>query len=134
MPSFLEVAVAVIHRRGEVLLAKRPQGKKHAGCWEFPGGKFESGESLAQALGREIYEELGIHITEHQELMEISHTYSDYSVLLRVALVSDFSGEALGREGQEIAWVAFDALDSYSFPEANSAILDKLKQLDISSA
>ena len=131
MPNSLEVAVAVIYRQGQVLLAKRPEGKKHAGCWEFPGGKFEPNENLPQALTREIYEELGIQVTEHKLLMDIAYTYSDYSVLLRVALVSAFSGEPTGREGQEIAWIPFDDLDKYSFPEANKAILDKLKQLNI---
>lgn len=131
MPNSLEVAVAVIYRQGQVLLAKRPEGKKHAGCWEFPGGKFEPNENLSQALTREIYEELGIQVTEHKLLMDIAYTYSDYSVLLRVALVSAFSGEPTGREGQEIAWIPFDDLDKYSFPEANKAILDKLKQLNI---
>ena len=122
----LEVAVAVILKDQQILLAKRPEGKKHAGLWEFPGGKFEQGEGLEQALKREIEEELGILVLAHEELMDIAHEYADYSVLLRVALVTDFSGRPFGKENQEVAWVPFDSLNSYAFPEANTPILAKL--------
>lgn len=94
--------------------------------WEFPGGKVEVGESLSQALTREILEELGLKVLSHQELMEIRHQYEDYQVWLRVALVTDFSGVELGLEGQEIAWVALEGLKELDFPEANLQILNKL--------
>ncbi|MBT5330952.1 MAG: 8-oxo-dGTP diphosphatase MutT [Porticoccaceae bacterium] len=126
----LEVAVAVIMREGNVLLARRPEGKKHAGLWEFPGGKFEIGESLQQALSREIKEELGIKVRSCQALMDIGHQYEDYSVMLRVALVTEFSGTERGLEGQEIAWVPLRELDDLQFPEANTPILQKLQSLD----
>lgn len=125
----LEVAVAVIIREHRVLLAKRPTGKKHAGLWEFPGGKFELGEDLEQALKREILEELGVEVVAQTDLMDIRHRYPDYSVNLRVAMVTEFSGEPHGRENQEIAWIALDQLADYSFPKANQAILEKLAEL-----
>ena len=131
MVKALEVAVAVIVRKNQILLAKRPEGKKHAGLWEFPGGKFESNESLGQALTREIKEELGITIKEYQELLEIAHDYPDYSVVLKIALVTDFSGEPFGRENQEVAWIPASDLEQYDFPEANTPILDKLKAIGI---
>ena len=62
MNPILHVVAAVIRDdRGRVLLAQRPPGKSHAGYWEFPGGKVESGESPEAALARELHEELGIH-------------------------------------------------------------------------
>lgn len=125
----LEVAVAVIVQEGRVLLAKRPTGKKHAGLWEFPGGKFELGEDLGQALKREISEELGIEIVAHTKLVDIAHCYPDYAVNLRVAMVTEFLGVPHGRENQEIAWIALDQLSEYSFPKANQAILEKLAEL-----
>jgi 8-oxo-dGTP diphosphatase len=113
-----------------VLLARRPLDKKHGGLWEFPGGKFESGENLQQALYREIYEELGLEVLEHRVFIDIQHDYPDYSVLLRVALVTDFRGKAAGKEGQQIAWVSLQELANYEFPEANEPILQKLSNLD----
>lgn len=127
----VEVAVAVILRGCEVLLALRPKHKKHAGLWEFPGGKFESGESLQQALRREILEELDIEVTDYTDLMDIEHQYEDYSVCLRVALVTGFVGKAKGNEKQQIAWVPIKELESYRFPEANTAILGKLAEMKL---
>ncbi len=57
---YKRVTCAVILRQGRVLLARRAAGQKHAGCWEFPGGKVEKGETDAQCLEREIWEELGV--------------------------------------------------------------------------
>ncbi len=59
----VEVAAGVLIRRdGRFLLASRPAGKPYASYWEFPGGKVEGGESVAEALARELHEELGIRI------------------------------------------------------------------------
>lgn len=113
-------------RQEEVLLARRPEGKKHAGLWEFPGGKIESQESLQEALVRELYEELGIEVINYSDFMDIRHQYDDYAVWLRVVLVTDFLGIEQGMEGQEIDWVALADLEKRDFPEANKAILEKL--------
>ena len=56
----IPVCAAVILRSGMVLLARRGPGRKHAGKWEFPGGRIEEGETSAHALKRELREELGI--------------------------------------------------------------------------
>jgi len=61
--AIVEVAVGVLLRpNGDFLLTSRPPGKVYAGYWEFPGGKIEAGESVVQALQRELQEEIGIHI------------------------------------------------------------------------
>ncbi len=127
----LEVAVAVIVRNREVLLSLRPEHKQHGGLWEFPGGKFEQGESLQQALVREIREELDIEVTDFSELMRIEHQYENYSVSLQVALVTGFQGEARGNENQKIDWVPIQEVSNYRFPEANTAIVEKLLNLDL---
>lgn len=111
-------------------MAQRPEGKEHAGLWEFPGGKFELNENLGEALAREIHEELGLSVLEHEELMQIQHQYDDYFVSLKVALVTKFSGTERGMEGQKIAWVAPSDLSNFDFPEANKAILQKLGELN----
>ena len=65
MSAIVEVAAAVMLRADgrEFLLAQRPEGKVYAGYWEFPGGKVEAGESVRDALVRELHEELGITVT-----------------------------------------------------------------------
>ena len=58
-----EVAVGVLLRKNQtILLAQRPEGKPYAGYWEFPGGKIEAGETLFEALERELIEEINVRI------------------------------------------------------------------------
>ena len=106
MSTPVEVAAAVILRNGgrEFLLAQRPPGKVYAGYWEFPGGKLEAGESVAQALRRELHEELGIDIGAvapwKVELVDYEHA----RVRLHFCKVRDWQGEFQMREGQAMAW------------------------------
>lgn len=117
------VAAAVIRRDGKILIAQRPLDKHQGGLWEFPGGKVEDGEPVQQALVRELEEELGITVTASRPLIRITHDYPDKSVCLDVWEVSDFRGEAHGREGQPVRWVSESELGDYEFPAANHPIL-----------
>lgn len=101
----VDVAVGVLIRPdGEFLLTSRPAGKVYAGYWEFPGGKFEPGESVEHALQRELHEELGIATTEiepwRQELVDYPHAL----VRLHFCKVRGWSGELQMRESQSYAW------------------------------
>ncbi len=101
----VDVAVGVlIDAQGRFLLTSRPSGKVYAGYWEFPGGKLEAGESVAQALARELSEELGIQIGAVQpwktELMDYPHA----RVRLHFCKVFHWQGEFEMREGQAMAW------------------------------
>jgi 8-oxo-dGTP diphosphatase len=123
----IHVAVGVIiDGSSRVLIARRPDHIHQGGLWEFPGGKVEAGESLETALARELAEELDIRIGTIEPLLEVSHDYSDKSVLLDVCLVRDFSGEPRGLEGQPLRWVATAELAAYRFPAANQAIVTAL--------
>jgi len=124
----LHVAVAVIEDdQGRVLLSRRPEHVHQGGLWEFPGGKLESGEALGQALQREIREELGLKVYSHRPLIRVTHHYPDKSVLLDVHRVTGFSGEARGREGQPLVWVAPDSLERYPLPAADRPIVSAIK-------
>ncbi len=124
MSKLIHVAAAVIRdRRGHILIARRPDDKHQGGLWEFPGGKVEPGEPVADALARELHEELGIRVTSARPLILIPHHYPDKSVLLDVWEVDGFDGEAHGAEGQPVCWVAPDELDDYAFPAANTPIV-----------
>jgi 8-oxo-dGTP diphosphatase len=125
---YIQVAVAaILNPRGEVLIARRPEGVHQGGLWEFPGGKFEPGEDLHDALRREIHEELGIDVGALRPLITIDHDYGDKRVSLRVCAVESFEGEPHGREGQPLRWVPVDALSGYAFPAANLPIVTALQ-------
>lgn len=125
----VHVAVGVIqNQQGLILIAKRPTHLHQGGKWEFPGGKVEQGESTTQALIRELHEEVGLIVENSTPLMQISHNYSDKRVLLDIHKVTEFSGAAVGLEGQEIQWVSRANLSQYQFPVANQAIVTKLQE------
>lgn len=101
----VEVAVGVlIDRDGRFLLTSRPAGKVYAGHWEFPGGKLEVGESVAQALRRELHEELGITIGAAQPWQVELFDYPHALVRLHFCKVRDWQGRFEMREGQAMAW------------------------------
>jgi 8-oxo-dGTP diphosphatase len=101
----VEVAVGIVHDgQGRVLFAQRPAGKPYAGWWEFPGGKLEAGETVAQALARELHEELGISVRESCPWVVREFEYEHAHVRLYFRRVFDWSGEAQSRESQTLTW------------------------------
>lgn len=103
--SAVDVAVGVLFdAEGRFLLTSRPAGKVYAGYWEFPGGKLEAGETVEQALRRELHEELGITIGPAEpwkvELMDYPHA----RVRLHFCKVRHWSGEPQMRERQSASW------------------------------
>lgn len=122
--DFLHVTVGVIkNTQGQVLISQRASHAHQGGLWEFPGGKVEVGESVLDALKRELQEELGITVIYANPLIKVRHHYADLSVLLDVWAVESFSGVAYGKENQLIQWVAVDDLSHYRFPAANIPII-----------
>ena len=101
-----EVAVGILIREtdGALLLSTRPEGKPYAGYWEFPGGKIEPGESVEQALRRELQEELGITIASAEAWKVTEHDYPHALVRLHWCKVSRWQGEFEMREGQTMCW------------------------------
>ena len=101
----VDVAVGVlIDPDGRFLITSRPAGKVYAGHWEFPGGKVEPGESVEQALQRELHEELGITIGAAQAWKTTLHDYPHALVRLHFCKVFDWRGAFEMREAQEMAW------------------------------
>ena len=89
---------------GRYLLGQRPAGKPYAGYWEVPGGKIEKGESVFEALKRELQEELGIEIQSSEELTVLEHDYPHAYVRLYVSIIRDWIGTPRGCEGQALSW------------------------------
>jgi len=121
------VAAAVLERAdGAFLLAQRPAGKVYAGYWEFPGGKIEPGEPAAQALARELHEELGIEIVEAFPWITRMFSYPHGTVRLQFFRVHEWKGEPHPREDQAIAWQRFDAPMASPMLPANAPVLASL--------
>ncbi len=122
--NVVHVAVGVIRNsRGEILVARRHPHAHQGGLWEFPGGKLEHGESVQQALTRELHEELGITPQRFRPLLRIHHDYKDKQVLLDVWQIDAFSGEPHGKEKQPLMWKLPQQLGNLSFPAANLPIV-----------
>jgi len=119
----IHVAVGVILRNDQIFITLRPEHLHQGGLWEFPGGKVEVGETLSEALARELKEELGIEVLAARPLIDLTHDYGDKQVRLDTWIVDQFIGEPKGLEGQQGRWVDKQSLSQYQFPEANIAIL-----------
>jgi len=126
MKKIVHVAVGVIVRDQQYFLTKRLENAHQGGKWEFPGGKLEEGETVAQALYRELKEEIAIDTLSCYPLIEINHDYGDKSVFLDVYIVDNFQQEPIAQEGQESAWFTLNELVELDFPAANKAIVDTL--------
>ncbi len=120
----LHVAVGVVSNpAGEVLIAQRRADVHQGGLWEFPGGKVEPGESVRDALRRELKEELDISVITAFPLIKIRHRYPERCVRLEVFRVRQFSGTPWGRENQSVVWTPVDKLKDFAFLSANRSIV-----------
>ncbi|GGW94137.1 8-oxo-dGTP diphosphatase MutT [Alteromonas halophila] len=124
----VHVAVGVILRDGQTFVCLRGEHQHQGGKWEFPGGKVDEGETVAEALSRELAEEVGITVTGSEPLTVIRHAYPDKQVVLDVHKVTAFDGEPHGKEGQQSRWQTMDALKPDDFPAANREIIAALQQ------
>ena len=125
----LVAACALLDEDGRVLLTRRPQGKPMAGLWEFPGGKVDAGETPEVALIRELREELGITVQARclAPLTFASHGYESFHLLMPLYICRRWEGDVEPLEGQEIAWVRSDKLQSYEMPPADIPLIPILQ-------
>ncbi|MBO0737400.1 MAG: 8-oxo-dGTP diphosphatase MutT [Alphaproteobacteria bacterium] len=130
-PLVLVSAVALVDPDGRVLLAQRPAGKSMAGLWEFPGGKVNTGETPEIALIRELAEELGIDVAASclAPFTFASYSYPDFHLLMPLYLCRKWSGIAVAREGQRLAWVRPRRLNEYPMPPADQPLVAMLRDL-----
>ena len=103
--NIIEVAVGVlVNAHQEILFTQRPEGKPMAGYWEFPGGKLESGESVHDALARELHEEIGADIGASAHWRIVEHIYPHAHVRLHFQIIREWTGELHGKENQALHW------------------------------
>lgn len=125
-------AVALVDVDGRVLIAQRPEGKKMAGLWEFPGGKIEKGESPEYALQRELWEELGIRTAPScfSPVAFASHTYKEegFHLMMPIFACRQWEGDVIANEHKALKWVKPVDLYQYPMPEADKPLIPMLIQ------
>ena len=129
-PHIRVVAAAIFDAADRVLIAQRPEGKHMAGWWEFPGGKVAKGESDAEALERELREELGVESRAHRQITTMSHEYPDRIVVLALWHASIMNGgEPRGLDGQQLKWVDCQSLGKEHLLPADLPLIPALQGL-----
>ena len=121
------VVAAVIERDGSFLVTRRQAGVHLAGLWEFPGGKIDAAETHAEALTREIREELDADIDVHDLAIATSHVYPDRTVVLYFYR-STLRGSPRPLLGPEMRWVPRDELATLGFPPADEELIEMLSR------
>ncbi len=127
--AYIEVVAGILWRDGHYLATQRPPQKAFSGYWEFPGGKVEEGESLDQALLRELWEELAVGVQEQRYWQTVEHCYPDRRVRVHFFHVIAFHGEPRGTEGQALQWILPKNGHEISFLEADKVLIQELMHL-----
>jgi mutator protein MutT len=126
-----QIGVAVIwNQAGQILIDRRKVGGTMGGLWEFPGGKIEAGETVAECIAREIREELAIEISVGAQLISIEHTYSTFQLTAIVHHCQHLSGIPQPIESEEVRWINASDLNDYQFPAANDAIIRAIQLVE----
>ena len=119
----VDVPIAIIRRGRQILICRRSPDTRLGGYWEFPGGKVEPGETIEQALERELHEELAIEATPTTALATIEHDYPDIQVRLHPFICIHRAGEPQALACDEVRWIAPADLCNFQFPPANADLL-----------
>jgi len=122
------IAAGVICKRGKILIQQRLNQGLLGGLWEFPGGKVEAGESLAECVARECREELDLEVRVGEKIIAVDHAFSHFSITLHAFYCAYVSGRVKLASAQKFKWVAPRELEQYAFPAANKKIIAALQR------
>jgi 8-oxo-dGTP diphosphatase len=125
------VVCAILKRENLFFLARRPEGKRLGGFWEFPGGKIEPGESAEVALHRELSEELGCTVVITHTLPPVEHVYEWGGIRLMpfVCELAAGSAEPVAHEHSALAWVTLEEFSRYELAPADVPVIELLKSI-----
>jgi len=125
----IKVLAGIIIKNGKILIARRKQGSRLAGKWEFPGGKLEPNETPEECLYREIIEELGIKIKVGKFFCSSKYSYEHISVELLVYMAVYLTGDLFLTDHDVAKWVTKSELNSYDFADADISVVKKLTDI-----
>lgn len=128
MMKTIEVVAAIIQHEGKILATQRGYGDFKDG-WEFPGGKMEPGETMQQAIIREIQEELGVTISPTKLVTTVEYDYPTFHLTMHCLLSTVVEGEIKLIEHEDAKWLTRETLDSVEWLPADIEVVEKLKQL-----
>ena len=124
----LEVVAGLVRDGERFLICQRPAHKARGLMWEFAGGKVEAGETGAQALKRELREELGIDVEVQEQVAEVSYAYPELTVHLTLYGAVIVSGEPQLLEHNDLRWIALDEASDGDFCPADQLFLAELRR------
>jgi 8-oxo-dGTP diphosphatase len=117
-----DVVAAIIKKDNLYLVAQRNRDKHMGLKWEFPGGKVDPGETLQEALVREIYEELNIDINIHEKLAEERYKDNEINIILHYFLCTIKNGVINLNEHEAMAWADKENFNQYDFVKGDGNI------------
>ncbi len=129
LPSVHVVAGILVDTKDRVLIADRAHAKTMSDCWEFPGGKVETGEDAETALRRELHEELGVRIISPSYFDSLQHDYPEIRISIDFFLIDQWHGEVSGREGQALRWICRRDLPDAQLLPADTPVVQALQRL-----
>jgi 8-oxo-dGTP diphosphatase len=126
----VRVVSAEIQRDGQYLITQRQPHAVLPLLWEFPGGRVRDGETDEQALTRNIRDRLGVELVVEHQLLEVTHDYDSYSLILTVYRCELGDQEPRAGKVAALAWVAPEDFADYPFPSADQQSVDLLLKED----
>lgn len=120
--------VAAIFRKDNTIFATEKGYGEFKGYWEFPGGKVEPGESLEEALRREIREELQVEIHIEEKFTVLDYDYPHFHLTMHCYFCSVLSGEITLVEATDARWLKKEELNTVNWLPADISLIEELKK------
>ena len=123
----IEVVAAIFRKENTIFATEKGYGE-FKGYWEFPGGKVEPGESLEEALRREIREELQVEINIEEKFTELDYDYPHSHLTMHCYFCSVLSGEITLVEATDARWLKKEELNTVKWLPADISLIEELKK------